>query len=114
MQYPDMIAIVETISKELSGSEGGGVMLDGDILATSLEPATALPDPAVDRYLPLEEKLTQAIYQIKYGAMHPEASGVSPMGKYGFSSMIAAGHRQEGDAGGGTAQYVKAMHVWDI
>jgi hypothetical protein len=71
VQYPDMVEIVETISREL-GKREEGLILDADSRGMGLQPAESLPDPAVDRYLPLEEKLTRAIHHFR--SMHLDGS----------------------------------------
>jgi hypothetical protein len=69
VQYPDIVEIVELISEELGSLDQ--ITLDVDNWELGLRPATSLPDPAVDRYLPLEEKLMQAIYSFKSMTLDP-------------------------------------------
>jgi len=100
-----MVEIVEAISRELGSTDE--VTLDVDILATALQPAQALPDPAVDRYRPVEEKLTQAIYEFKLAVADPSTRRGCPAGK---SHPAPPGHRHVAGRGGGQAQtvYVRA------
>lgn len=72
-QYPDMVEIVEMISRELGRNDEHILDVDAQASGLGLQPAESLPDPEVDRYLPLEEKLAQAILKFRGLALDPGA-----------------------------------------
>lgn len=61
--HPDLVRMIETLEGEEDTAEM--VFLDAELSVKGLCPATSLPDPAVDRYKPLDKKLLEAIDQMK-------------------------------------------------